>query len=465
MGIISPEVSLRAFRPFDDQPVEIPMDVISRVSSSRSFGPGSISLKFARGASQSSIRKIYDILEDQTVVQLRVKRKPSDSWRQLNIAYVDSGSLQAEANSEESWSPELQTLDAKLSAQKYFISLPNGASSIPPGQQAGLPEGSFPRAMLQFTESLEDGIKSIRLLLENFWDDIVVYLMNPETYGSLRVVYGGKRLISKIGEPSATCFGNLAVFQTESYTEQFVSFFNYMSQISVGASPNFYQIMSSMATPPLYEFFYDPLEGDGVLDESNQYNVPSGHSKFVFRKTPFWNLFDDKGKWIPATNEIDSVHRVSANWKSSDIYTGVHVGLSMFDDQGNTVVFTPKWSGLLGATHGHRPLQIKLDGLSPNGVSKKNIIDSLKAIQDMLFLYFCEETVPRRNASIVADATFNFYRVGAPYSVELPETLKGDIAPYLYTTSVLDEFDIQNATASSKIQGKWVDRLSGIPAP
>tara|TARA_B100001939_G_scaffold48582_2_gene38000 strand:- start:13 stop:1470 length:1458 start_codon:yes stop_codon:yes gene_type:complete len=470
-----------AYRPFDKEPVEVPLDPITKISSNRGFGPGSISLTFTRGVAPGEIRKVMDLLTDQTVVQLQVKRKPGDEWRQLNLCHVSSASTTIHAKGEESWSPELVTLDGKLQNQVYFISLPNGAKKLTPEEAAGLPEGSFPRALMQFGESFKGGVKSLKRLIENFWNEIIVTLMNPEQYGTRTVVFGGKRLVGAVplysnvldldapapysASGSQDALSTLKVFSTPSYTEQFISFFSFLNQISIGNSPNFYQIISSLATAPLYEWFFDPLQGNGVLDEETNYTVKNSQGLFIFRKTPFFDMFDQSGKWIEPPETITDIHQLNYSHKDSDIYTGVHVGLTAFDLGANAVVFKPKWSGLLGATHGHRPLQIKMDGIKPGDMEPDQITDALSKIQDRLFAIFCDNKVPRRNASVSASCTFDFFRVGQPYKIETPKSVKKDYGSYGYVTQVKDTFSIQEAEASSSVSLKWIDRLSGIPSP
>lgn len=462
MAFISPRVRLMAYRPFDKEPVEVPLDPITKISSSRGFGPGSISLTFTRGVTSGEIRKVMDLLTDQTVVQLQVKRKPGDEWRQLNLCHVSSVSTTIHAKGEESWSPELVTLDGKLQNQVYFISLPNGAKKLTPEEAAGLPEGSFPRALMQFGESFKGGVKSLKRLIENFWDEIIVTLMNPEQYGTRTVVFGGKRLAGPVG--SIDALSTLKVFSTPSYTEQFISFFSFLNQISIGNSPNFYQIISSLATAPLYEWFFDPLQGSGVLDEKTKYTVKNSQGLFIFRKTPFFDMFNQSGKWIEPEEAITDIHQLNYSHRDSDIYTGVHVGLTAFDLGANAIVFKPKWSGLLGATHGHRPLQIKMDGIKPGDMGPDQITDALSKIQDRLFTIFCDNEVPRRNASVSASCTFDFYRVGQPYKIDTPKSAEKDYGSYGYATQVKDTFSIQEAEASSNVSLKWIDRLSGMPS-
>ncbi len=462
MAFISPQVRLMAYRPFDKEPVEVPLDPITKVSSNRGFGPGSISLTFTRGVAPGEIRKVMELLTDQTVVQLQVKPKPGDEWRQLNLCHVSSASTTIHAKGEESWSPELVTLDGKLQNQVYFISLPNGAKKLTPEEAAGLPEGSFLRALMQFGESFKGGVKSLKRLIENFWDEIIVTLLNPEQYGTRTVVFGGKRLAGPVG--SSDALSTLKVFSTPSYTEQFISFFSFLNQISIGNSPNFYQIISSLATAPLYEWFFDPLQGSGVLDEKTKYTVKNSQGLFIFRKTPFFDMFDQSGKWIQPEGNVTDIHQLNYSHKDSDIYTGVHVGLTAFDLGANAIVFKPKWSGLLGATHGHRPLQIKMDGIKPGDMGPDQITDALSKIQDRLFTIFCDSKVPRRNASVSASCTFDFYRVGQPYKIETPKSADKDYGSYGYVTQVKDTFSIQEAEASSNVSLKWIDRLSGMPS-
>jgi hypothetical protein len=431
-------------------------------------------------------KALREYLPDHTIVQVLVKRSAYEDWTQVNLGYVSEFSLSLTPSGQVTWKPVIPALHEKLKLQDLFIDMQEPGSQ---GQRLKdgkiMPDQKIEAAFTNFGETVKD-VNSLSSLAERFWNNMIVNLMNVIQVGGEAMSFGGNPIVGNTGSLGPMI--KFTPFKGEGYSEGFINTFQIMTQFTYGSCPNFFQILSSFATAPLYELFFDPLSGDGYAGgmvngwtssgeisqiefEAGKYSVVSGSGALVFRPAPYSKLFDILGNWDPASDlpmqEIKGLKRISFDTHGDEIYSGVHVGLSTLgDDVTNAILFPVTWNPYLRAIYGQKVMQVKLDGIGfPKGAAgdlKRPIfIQALKSIQEMLYANFCQggQRIPLRNSSASIDCVFDFYRVGMPITWPDPEPGFGSFGVYGYVQSVTDRLKA-SGEASTSIAVKWVDRLS-----
>ena len=122
---LAPELQLRAFRPLDTAAIDVPLDLISEITSTRSLAGGGINLRLhgqrKLGLRNENIKRLRDLLPDQTVVSLSVRRRPGENFRQINMGFVRTLKQEITPSGQVSWMPSIVSLDQKLADQKLYI--------------------------------------------------------------------------------------------------------------------------------------------------------------------------------------------------------------------------------------------------------------------------------------------------------------------------------------------------------
>ncbi len=462
---ISPKLKILVYRPFESAPAELPVNLLSRVESTRGMNGGTIGLTFSPGMeSGKGLRSMSELLPDQSVVQLLVQRKPNEKFRQLNIGYVEDASSTISATGQARFNPTIKSLDQKLKTQTLFIDAPEEGMKGQP--DSNLPGSAFERNWIQFGEAFRE-TSSLKRLLTGVWDSLICEMMNPESVGGYRVVFGGRRLVKKSSE--ADGFTGLIPPET-AYSDGFIHVFSFMQQNRFGSTPNMYQILTGLVSPPLYELFSDPLEGEGLLEGDSTYRVVQNESPLIFRKTPFDVFWTAAGEYKTSMSvPVDAVKRVTNRTIGADLFSIVHVGSAMFErDGGNTLIHRPMYQPYLIARYGYRVMKVIVEGLAPTqsrteakqGEAVQKASQGFQDIQKRLFTLFLggeDGTVPLRNTQSSVECTFDFYRVGDILRFEQPDPDYGDVG---YAHTVTDVFDLRSNSATSTVSMKWVDRKS-----
>jgi hypothetical protein len=487
-AFIAPELRLRAFRPFDQTAIEVPLNLISEISSTRSLSGGGINLRMhgqrKLSVQNETIKRLRELLPEQTVVALSVRRRPGDKWRQLNMGYVRNVRQEFNANGQITWTPSIVSLDQRFADQSLFIDLQDATHAPGVKKKQG---SAITQAILAFPDLVRE-MRTAPLLARTIWDKLIYELLNKTSVEGRPATRGGKPLIGPVG--SGESLLDFKVFEGQGYSEGFLHVLHIANSFRFGENVNFYQLLLSLVTPPLYELFFDPLEGTGQLGDGKQYAVKADQSLLVYRKTPFDLIFDEAGFYradqsIP---EIQDVSSIMVETVAPDLYTGVHIGPGVLDTAAATLQFPPTHNDLLGALHGFNVLRIKLSGIGfPREADSQEQLplnENLKRIQEMLFRNFCGgldgHTAPLRNTVGRASAGFDFYRVGAVYALpsvlqkgtlevirefwhawkgkSLPDRLE-DFGRFAYVSAVTDTFSLAGKKASSSLDLKWIDRI------
>lgn len=477
MSFLSPEFKLTIL-PFNapkGKEYDMPQEMVGRISSARSLMGNSISLNIPNGMKNLvGLKRFKEVFHDQCVVRLYVRKNPSDIFRQLNVGYCNGISVNLNPSGKVDWSITFPGLEAKLQKQELFLDVATEKQEAE-AKARSKTASTFEAAFTSIGQSLAN-VKSQKNLLIGIWNNIIVKLVAKYDPSVSTFQYGGfefaRDWAGNQQDPSAL----ISPFFTEGYTENFVSKFNLFSQVEIGASPRFWEAISSMATQPLYECFIDAMDTLDikdltVLDALTSYGVgDSSPTSLIFRKTPFDTLFNQQGEWNFEKDfkKLQDIKSLSFSENPDDIYSGLHIGLSEFDSQDSTLIFPVKWSSALKKRYGYRVMQIKLDGLSfgmeetRTLADKNNMIVAMKQIQDRLFSIFlpiAQSSIGTRtylkNVQASATTSFDFYRPGNAYDLGDHEANEF-YGKYGYLTSVTDSFSPQGE-ASSSLNLKWVD--------
>lgn len=483
MSFLSPQfkITILPYNAPKGKEYDLPQEMVGSITSSRSIQGNSISLTIPNGMRNiSGLKRFKEVFHDQCVVRLYVRKNPSQEYRQLNVGYMNGLSVNLEAMGKLNWSIQFPGLEQKLQKQELFLDVATDkqASESKGRSKSGT---TFEAAFTSIGQALAQ-VKSQKNLLIGLWDNIIVPLMGAYGFGSPTAFqYGGYEIVRKWNANQEDSDALITPYFTEGYTENFVSKFNLFSQVQIGASPRFWESISSMATQPLYECFIDTLETvfddtQPILDSTNSYQVgESGVSSLVFRKTPFDDMFNSQGEWNFEKDfkKINYISSIGFQENPDDIYSGLHIGLSEFDSQDSTIIFPVKWSSALKQRYGYRVMQLKLDGLSFGAeetrtlAQKNDIIAAMKLIQDKLFGIFlpiAQSSISTRtylkNVTANINCAFDYYRIGTALDMGEHELIDF-YGRYGYVTGVTDSFNPMGQ-ATTSLQLKWIDNKEDL---
>lgn len=494
---VKPEIKLKIFSPMFDSVIDFPVTYLAgTVTSVRSIisGNGRITLNI-KGSSSYTVQingqdqqlRFHELFCPMAFVQLLSFDSEYGKFRQINITYVSERQVTIAASGSVSRSITLPTVDNLLKENEFFLDMHHIAKD-------GIPRTSEKFAgLLKSAADLVSKSTNIKMAVSSIWDNLFYKLIFGTLVGGPKL-YGGKKIIATTTEGQSGAILSPKVTGT-SYTVNLVMESNLMSSLNVGQDVNFFDILNSYSSPPMYEIFADPLEsvgGENTPDKSGvlsiglpktkaelasgwqpvqKYTVPSFGAVLVFRQTPFC-YFDKDGKWnknIDPFYEIDAkgIKNISFSEKISEISSGVHVTMNVYENAGS-VINPPKYNSNLLKIFGQKPLHVKMAGLSPRENFKKadqeNYKTELDKIRDMLFNIFCNEK-DLKIASGSISIPYGFVRAGIPFSItnrydtEMnPDVSKAleEIGEFGYITTVTDTFD-PKGKAGTDLEYKWME--------
>lgn len=490
-AFLAPELRLRAFRPFDQSAIDVPLDLISEIQSTRGLSGGGINLRMhgqrKLGLENNKLQRLRDLLPERTVVSLAVRRRPGDEWRQLNMGYVRNVRQELSANGQIAWTPSIASLDQRLADQTLFIDLQDATHTPGVKKKKG---SAVTEAILAFPDIVRE-MRTAPLLAQTIWNKLIYGLLNKSAVDGKPVNRGGKPYLAEVGSENALL--DFKVFDGPGYSEGFLHVLHIADSFRFGENVSFYQLLQSLVTPPLYELFFDPLEGEGELGNGKHYTVKPDQGLLVYRKTPLDLIFDESGFYRAdrSVPEIQDLSAIMVETVAQDLYTSVHVGPGVLDTAAATLQFPPTHNDLLRALDGFNVMRIKLSGIGfprdADAQAKIPLNENLKEIQELLFRSFCGgkdgQTAPLRNTVGRASAGFDFYRVGAVYGLPAvgetgasgaskairefwyrfrgktpPDQLR-DFGDFAYVAGVTDTFSLSGRKATSTLELKWIDRI------
>lgn len=463
--VISPEFKVRIFQPNTDTPFDFPSEFISSITSTRGLRGNSITINFPRD------NKLYGLpyrayFQDQSIVQLLVRRSSNEAYRQENLCYVSANTNQGTPN-KRTESITISGFETKLRNQNLFLDIMQGQD-----ETVDQINSSFVKAdgnnFVHTLSNIGEVFKNVKKLPDVFkavYDTFIARLSNPHN----GMKFGGKELFKEFKTGQTDPFIIIPFAMRDGYTTTFIHIFNFISGYTIGASANFWDIIGSLECEPLYELFFDALESlpneDTILDSitdaesETKYEVEGEKCSLIFRKTPFLYFTDGAGNWdrqlIKTYLPEDKIKSLTCSFSQDNIYTGVHVGLTYL--AASTLIQPPTWNNNLQSHFGYKLLRIMLDGVTfekpPTlGEIKSKYKDQILEIQNKMFNVFCNfPAVKAANVDITTE--YDFFRPGTPLVFDNPETDYGDIG---YIETVTNSFQAKGQ-ASTQIALKWVD--------
>ncbi|WP_241686938.1 hypothetical protein [Leptospira stimsonii] len=391
-------------------------------------------------------------------------------FHKLNVGKVKTASREYSADSKSFVSVTITPIETLLSDTDFFIDYQR-TEGIPPTRTQQSYSGVITKATKVFLQGqLSD-------LIKNFWDEFFCNLMNIPRYADHPV-------ISPTSENDQDSILTI-LLPKKAYTEFFTYESQVLSSFSIGAYINFWEILRSYVSEPLYELFVDPLQTfkiDGIYGKGvslgeigsnsiEEYEVGRKEAKVIFRPTPFY-MFGKDGKFRDLkTSKIDACYYFAfddlKNYRMEDsedsVIAGVHVIQNTFQQFG-TILSEPKYEDKLRSIFGPRLLHVKMAGLvfkeeNLNETNKENYKSELAKIRDVLFSIFCD-IEELKIASGSFDLPFLPLRPGMPFRIVMDSSKnypmpKDEISEFGYITDVIDEFSPGQAKANTTISFKW----------
>ncbi|PJZ89543.1 hypothetical protein [Leptospira levettii] len=484
-------IRLEIYHPMERSPFIIQDGQIASVNSTRSIdGNNQISLDFRGGTvfldrllpgtgtlDTSNRLEISPLLAfpDGGIVILKINAG-NDNFRQLNLGYIDQNDFRL-SPSDMGFSLVIPGIEKRIMQNKFFIDQIRPKEEAIESQLYDAPLLSNADLLVAFSE-IASKFQDLKPLLNSIWDKLIYRTNRVNRLNGTPFSYGGLPLLSKSDDVSDGGFLRFQQPYNESYTSNFLNVFQYLQQATnVGSQIDFWEILSSYATPPLYELFCDPLEGDSVLRGESGYTVDKNSASLVFRKTPLDKMFDADGEWTFEEEEHYLInpaelldYKVSRSF--GNVYSGVHVGMNSIGEFLNLALVKPSWDNVLRAIYGLKLLPVKLPGfpyLEPKEAKRKDNMDStktrLKEIQDRLQKIFVNHK-SMKHLTGTFTVPFTLFRVGTPFKNSLMsfgenrlntslERESSDFPLTGYITGVNDRISIDDKTADTTVQFKW----------
>lgn len=470
-SVISPDFKIKIFQPNTDSPLDFPMKYISSITSVRGLRGNSMTINFSKDNKPFGLPyRAY--FQDQSIVQLLVRRSPNEAYRQENLCYVSAVSSQGTPN-KRSESITISGFETKLRNQNLFLDIVNAEEPevLDSTWKAINGNDAFVKSITKFSKSVFTNLRSLRILFLAVYDNLIARLSNPH----IDMAFGNKGLFGKsISDPkNLKDFIIVPFAMKDGYTTNFIHTLNLMNGYTIGANVNFWDVITSLECEPLYELFFDALETlpnenpilnyDSTQSEDyDLYSVNQEQIAFVFRKTPFdfemdYNSAEYKRYTASKSLPSSKIKSLTCSFSQDNVYTGVHVGMSFLGQVSSTLIQHPSWHPILLNHFGYKPLRVMLDGVTfPETATLKEIQNSfgltLKKIQDRLYKIFC--SFPAFKAGIVdIETQYDFFRPGTTLEFDNPETDFGDVG---YIESVTSSFQAKGQ-ATSQISLKWVN--------
>lgn len=471
MYAINPQIKLEILQFAEDKPLEFPPDLISSVTSTRSLRGNSMRISLPGHINMDIINKFFP---DQAGVSFQVKL--DSDYIQENFGFVQSVSIDAHPSGRVTTEITIEGIESRLARNELFLDLQDN-TAVTSLDQASRYKNAFEGSYSKFADVLKN-TKELPKLIEAIYENLIRDLANTsKTASGGQYSFGGRDLFaSKADRPANLESIVYPMISSESYTGNITHVFNFITTFKIGQNVNFWNLLYSLVTEPIYELYTDTLEesspsftsGWGLnktyISKNRKEGVKTGTCFIVFRKTPFSRLFDDSGKW---KKEIDGIYKIPSDViksikfvsDSTRVVSGIHLGLKILDQLQNTLIFNPKWNDKLRARYGYKLLNVMLDGLSLEKLDQSQIFGGFQstvlAIRDMLYNIFCDEDM--KHSQLILDLPYDYYRVGEPY--EIDHNLDG-FGTFGYLESITNTFNTKGRVASSNCSFKWVSRTA-----
>ncbi|MCG6195653.1 hypothetical protein LFX25_20635 [Leptospira sp. FAT2] len=434
-------------------------------------GESSLPLSEIEEGEQIPFREVFPI---RSIVYLYIDvgetKEKNPVFRKLNVGKVKNATREYSADGKSFVNVTITPIETLLTETEFFIEYQRQE-----GEPASRSEDSYAGVITKAAKVFLQG--QLSDLIRNFWDEFFCKLMNVSRYAD-------KNILAPTTSPDPDAILSI-LLPKKAYTEFFAYESQVLSSFSIGSYINFWEILRSYVSEPLYELFVDPLETfdlDGVYGKGvafgevgsssvEEYEVRNSEAKVVFRPTPFY-MFGDDGKFRDLENfGIDAYYKFVLddlkNYRIEDseesVIVGVHVIQNTFQSFG-TILSEPKYDDKLRAIYGPKLLHVKVAGLvfkeeSPTTSKKENYKGELSKIRDLLFKIFCNREELKVSSGSF-ETGFVPLRPGMPFQI-LNDPYKSypipieDVSEFGYITDVIDDFIPGQAKASTTLNFKW----------
>jgi hypothetical protein len=488
---------IKVYRPFESEFWILDNSVVPSLSSIRTRrGDNEITLEIVgntipawKEKGETHYFKPFSFFIDRSIIVVSVLDPEDDTYKQLNIGYVESNSLVLEPGLI-NFTLELPGIERLFREHTVFIDSMSSETKNKKGQdnKKKLQEpGTFASTdfLADYTK-IEKEFKTMYRAIGNIWDEFIVKTIRVNNVRGRDFSFGGVPLISEFKNGAISqenAFIELEQQYKEGYTENFTHVFAQMTQMQFGKSMKFWDMIEEFVVEPFYETFCDPLEGKSLLDNGvYRYNVIGGIAKMIIRKTPFDELFDDDGLWKFLKGkyyEIKSsdIYRLTISRDTGNAYSGINVGLVGSETVTNNTV-KPKWNHVLRAIYGPKMLNLKLPGITFSG-KNSTIKSKLEPLQERMEKIFVNHQ-SLKHLTGTFSMPFRLLRVGNPFldpNARLDEIMvkdgKGqvtekflklernpkykDVPFHGYISAVEDRFSVDPLDMSTTVQFQWTE--------
>ncbi|EQA55400.1 hypothetical protein [Leptospira kmetyi] len=434
-------------------------------------GETSLPLSQIEEGEEIPFREVFPI---RSIVYLYIdvgeRKEKNPVFRKLNVGKVKNASREYSADGKSFVNVNISPIETILSDTDFFIDYQRQD-----GEPAARSDDSYAGVITKAAGVFLQG--QLSDLIRNFWDEFFCKLMNVSRYAD-------KNILSPTTSQDSDAILSI-LLPARAYTEFFAYESQVLSSFSIGSYINFWEILRSYVSEPLYELFVDPLEtfdlegvyGKGVAygecgsSSVEEYEVGSQEAKVIFRPTPFY-MFGLDGLYRDLENfsidsfytfEIDDLKNFRIEDSEESVIVGVHVIQNTFQSFG-TILSEPKYDDKLRAIFGPKLLHVKVAGLvfreeNLTSSKKENYKGELSKIRDLLFQIFCNREELKFSSGSF-ETGFVPLRPGMPYKIVIDPSKNypipiEDIPEFGYITDVIDEFSPGQAKASTSINFKW----------
>lgn len=372
--------------------IKIPTEFINSLSYSDHIENSSFSISISDGGMKwietlTGKIRLREILDEGTIIVITENGNKKFAGRVNSI--TDLGSIEGEENYKVSGGG----LETAISEQTIFIDYSDETKSTlekTPGVATNL-SGKI-KAVLKEIVKVITNAKNPTLMLKSLCDAAINQLLSNGKYGG----YLFKHILD---------YAN-GTLSNDTYSNNFLHTLQWLNQVGFGNTISFWNLMTSIAKPPLYELFvhYDSasdlhIDSEKTLGKNGELtgidtsiSAPFGY--LVFRKTPLdkiRNESTDTGFAVKVPCNILSSFDFSSS--TNNIFSGVHINLGILDNMTSLVLNPVTYNPVLLGKFGQRVFNVTLDGIgfpkdATTEADKKSFKDKIASIQDLLYSVF-----------------------------------------------------------------------------
>lgn len=443
--------------------IKIPVEFIDSLSYSDNLESSSFSVNIVDGGMKyidtfSGKIRLREILIEGTIILITERGQKKFAGRINSVS--DSGNVEGDENYKISGGG----LETAISEQTIFIDFSDDTKSTL--EKTPAVASNFAgkiKAVIKEIAKVVKNAKDPTLLLESLCEAAINQLLSNGSYG---------------GYPFKNLLSYSKTLSKDVYTNNFIHTLQFLNLPQFGNTISFWNMMHSVAKPPLYELFvhYDESSSMYININNSIEKAPENFSEsdsnisdpigtLVFRKTPLAEISSDLeldgfSNKIP----VNIINSFSLSSSTNDIFSGVHVGLGILDNMSSLIINPVTYNPELLGRFGQRIFQITLDGVGfPKDATSDGdqapLKDKITTIQNLIYDVFGKGD---RIVSGTLNATYwrgvckGQYIQIVPLSEfdSLPKRLRR-YDPHFYVTGVSVTWSPDSGMADMLLSVKW----------